>query len=96
MSGRRSSRGKPDANQGLIVEFARKAGAYVKVVSQHPKMLDLIVYKNGRLSWWEVKLPGHEHELTKAEAEIIAACPGPCFVVTSVEQAQRILETYHI
>jgi len=96
MSGRRGGRGKPDGNQGPIIEFARKAGAYVTVVSQYPKLLDLIVYKNGRLSWWEIKLPGHEDDLSDAEREIFAACPGPCFVVTSIEDAQRILETYHV
>lgn len=89
------SRGKPDGNQGPIIEFARKAGAYVTVVSQYPKVLDLIVYKAGRLSWWEIKQPGNEDDLSEAETEIFANCPGPCFVVTSIEEAKDILEKYH-
>lgn len=92
----RHGTGKADANQAEIVEFVRQfPGAYVKVLSQYPGQLDLLVYWRGVLTWWEIKPPGKERDLTESEREILAACPGKTLVVTSIDDARYVLEKVH-
>ena len=81
--------GKSDRNQPEIVEGLRKAGAFVTILSTHPKLLDLLVYYRRRLYWIEVKMPGEE--LTKAEAEIFENAPGCTFVVHSIDEALELI-----
>ena len=86
--------GKSDANQAEIVEALRKAGAFVTILSTHPKQLDLLVYYRGRryqgrLYWIEVKRPGEK--LTYAEAEIFDRAPGCTHRVESAEEALGII-----
>jgi len=83
-------RSKKDANQTAIVEALRKAGAYVKIVSIHPKLLDLLVYHRGQLYWIEVKANANQ-KLTQAEAQIFDACPGVTHIVRNVEDALRVI-----
>ena len=81
--------GKSDANQAEIVEALRKAGAFVTILSTHPKQLDLLVYYRRRLYWMEVKMPGEQ--LTYAEAEIFDRALGCTFIVESAEEALGII-----
>lgn len=81
--------GKSDANQAEIVEALRKAGAFVTILSTHPKLLDLLVYYRGRLYWLEIKRPGEK--LTYAEAEIFDQAPDATFEVHSVDEALDVI-----
>ena len=91
----RHGTGKADANQAEIVAWLRSIpGVYVQVLSQYPKQLDLLVYCNSVLTWWEIKPPG-KYTLTQAEREIYDACPGVVFVVQSISDAWRILNNAH-
>jgi len=89
--------GKPDSNQREIVEFLRTIpGCYVHVLSQYPAQLDLLVYYNRILSWWEIKHKGCDlDDLTSLERAIITKTAGATFVVASVADALRVLETKH-
>jgi len=87
--------GKPDGNQAEIVQYVRNQGAIVIILSGFPGVLDLLVYLNERLSWWEVKQPGHEQDLTDVERKIFTECPGATFVVSSIKTAEIILRSYH-
>lgn len=92
----RHGTGRSDANQAEIVTHLRTyPGVYVKVISCFPGVMDLLVYCNGVLTWWEIKRPGHRKDLTKAEREILDACPGVSYIVTTIEEADHILETWH-
>ena len=91
----RHGTGKADANQAEIVAHVRSIpGAYIKVVSMHPRMLDLLVFCNGVLTCWEVK-PDEAAKLTEAERDIWASCPGAVFVVRSVADAEDVLVNVH-
>ena len=78
-----------DANQDEIVAALRKCGAYVKLLSIYPKLLDLLVYRRGQLYWIEVKADGGR--LTEAEQSIFDACPGVTHIVRNVDEALRIV-----
>ena len=86
----RMMRGKADANQGRIVDALRKVGAWIKIVSVYPKMLDLLVYYRGRLYWLEVKQDSRQ-KLTSAEQDIFDACSGVTHRVHNVEEALRVI-----
>ena len=81
--------GKSDANQAEIVAALRKVGAFVTILSTHPKLLDLLVYYQRRLYWLEVKMPGES--LTYAEAMIFDQALGVTFIVHSVEEALDVI-----
>jgi len=88
--------GKPDANQAEIVEWLRTIpGVYVVVLSMFPGILDLLVYANGILTWWEIKLPGKRDDLTDKEREIMWATLGATFIVEDIEQARQLLVCKH-
>jgi len=63
--------GKPDKNQGEIIQALRKVGALVIVVSAFAVGFDLIVIFRGVIHLAEVKQPGED--LTEKEAKMQTA-----------------------
>ena len=63
---------KPDTNQAQIVADLQRLGAVVWRLSDlGGEVLDLIVFWRGLAMPVEVKMPGHEAELTDGERESI-------------------------
>jgi hypothetical protein len=84
-----------DANQNKIVDGLRKAGAYVRIISQGDGIPDLLVGYNGYTILMEVKdgdkVPS-ARKLTEAEQKFFDEWDGGMLVVVnSVEEAIEIL-----
>ena len=84
-----------DANQNKIVDGLRKAGAYVRIISQGDGIPDLLVGYNGFTILMEVKdgdkVPS-ARKLTEAEQKFFDEWDGGMLVViNSVEEALEIL-----
>lgn len=84
-----------DANQNKIVDGLRKAGAYVRIISQGDGIPDLLVGYNGYTILMEVKdgdKPPSARKLTEAEQKFFDEWDGGMLVViNSVEEAIEIL-----
>ena len=85
-----------DANQNKIVDGLRKAGAYVRIISQGDGIPDLLVGYNGFTILMEVKdgdkVPS-ARKLTEAEQKFFDEWDGGMLVViNSVEEALEILK----
>ena len=85
-----------DANQNKIVDGLRKAGAYVRIISQGDGIPDLLVGYNGYTILMEVKdgdkVPS-ARKLTEAEQKFFDEWDGGMLVViNSVEEALEILK----
>jgi len=85
-----------DDNQNDIVTALRKAGAYVRVISQGEGIPDLLVGFRGETMLMEVKdgnKPPSARALTDAEKKFFNEWRGGLLVVVdSVEDALRMLE----
>ena len=85
-----------DDNQNDIVTALRKAGAYVRVISQGEGIPDLLVGFRGETMLMEVKdgnKPPSARALTDAEKKFFDEWRGGLLVVVdSVEDALRMLE----
>jgi hypothetical protein len=83
-----------DANQNKIVDALRKAGAYVRIISQGDGIPDLLVGYNGFTILMEVKdgdkVPS-ARKLTEAEQKFFDEWDGGLLVV--VNSAQEALDT---
>lgn len=86
---------KVDGNHGDVVKALRDVGVAVKsLASVGGGMPDLLCGLRGINVLLEVKdgsKPPSERRLTAAEAEFIATWPGPVYVVTSPEEAVRVV-----
>lgn len=86
---------RTDANQTEVVKALRAAGIAVRVLARMGEGLpDLIAGLRGVNVLLEVKpgdKPPSARRLTKAETEFIASWPGPVYVVTSGEEAVRVV-----
>ena len=85
-----------DANQNAIVEALRKAGAYVRIISQGDGIPDLLVAYKGYTILMEVKdgnKPPSARKLTEAEQKFFDEWTGGMLVVVnSVEESIATLE----
>ena len=85
-----------DANQNAIVEALRKAGAYVRIISQGDGIPDLLVAYKGYTILMEVKdgnKPPSARKLTEAEQKFFDEWKGGMLVVVnSVEESIATLE----
>ena len=85
-----------DDNQNDIVAALRKAGAYVRIISQGEGIPDLLVGFKGETMLMEVKdgnKPPSARTLTDAEKKFFDEWRGGLLVVVdSVEDALRMLE----
>ena len=83
-----------DANQNKIVDALRKAGAYVRIISQGDGIPDLLVGYNGLTILMEVKdgdkVPS-ARKLTEAEQKFFDEWDGGLLVV--VNSVQEALDT---
>lgn len=84
-----------DDNQQSIVDALRKAGAYVRIITQGEGIPDLLVAYNRQTALLEVKdgnKPPSARKLTEAEAKFFAEwIGGTLAVVNSPEEALNIL-----
>jgi hypothetical protein len=85
-----------DANQNKIVDALRKAGAYVRVISQGDGIPDLLVGYNGFTILMEVKdgdkVPS-ARKLTEAEQKFFDEWDGGMLVIiNSIEEALETLK----
>jgi len=85
-----------DANQSIIVETLRKAGAYVRIVTMGDGVPDLLVGYKGYTLLLEVKdgdKSPSDRKLTKAEQKFFDEWTGGLLaIVESVEDALAILK----
>lgn len=85
-----------DANQNRIVEALRKAGAYVRIISQGDGIPDLLVAYKGYTILMEVKdgdKPPSARKLTEAEQKFFDEWTGGMLVVVnSVEESVATLQ----
>jgi len=85
-----------DANQNKIVEALRKAGAYVRIISQGDGIPDLLVAYKGYTILMEVKdgdKPPSARKLTEAEQKFFDEWTGGMLVVVnSVEESVATLQ----
>lgn len=85
-----------DANQNSIVDALRKAGAYVRIISQGDGIPDLLVAYKGYTILMEVKdgnKPPSARKLTEAEQKFFDEWTGGMLVVVnSVEESIATLE----
>lgn len=85
-----------DANQNAIVDALRKAGAYVRIISQGDGIPDLLVAYKGYTILMEVKdgnKPPSARKLTEAEQKFFDEWTGGMLViVNSVEESIATLE----
>lgn len=85
-----------DANQNAIVDALRKAGAYVRIISQGDGIPDLLVAYKGYTILMEVKdgsKPPSARKLTEAEQKFFDEWTGGMLVVVnSVEESIATLE----
>ncbi len=85
-----------DANQNAIVDALRKAGAYVRIISQGDGIPDLLVAYKGFTILMEVKdgnKPPSARKLTEAEQKFFDEWTGGMLVVVnSVEESIATLE----
>jgi hypothetical protein len=85
-----------DANQNKIVEALRKAGAYVRIISQGDGIPDLLVAYKGFTILMEVKdgnKPPSARKLTEAEQKFFDEWTGGMLVVVnSVEESVATLQ----
>ena len=83
-----------DANQPAIVKALRAIGASILHTHQLKNCFDILVGYRGRTFLMEIKVSEKE-QLTAGEAEFQRTWRGsPYYVVTSVEQAIRIITTH--
>jgi len=81
---------KVDRNQGAIVQALRGMGAACYSTATLGKGApDLLVAFRGTWSWLELKMPGES--LNEAQRALHGQCPAPIYVVTSPEEAMRIV-----
>ena len=85
-----------DANQNSIVDALRKAGAYVRIISQGDGIPDLLVAYKGYTILMEVKdgnKPPSARKLTEAEQKFFDEWTGGMLVVVnSVEESLATLQ----
>lgn len=85
-----------DENQGDIVKALRKAGAYVRIISQGDGIPDLLVAYKGFTILMEVKdgnKPPSARKLTEAEQKFFDEWTGGMLVVVnSVEESVATLQ----
>lgn len=85
-----------DANQKVIVEAFRGAGASVKIVNQVRGFVDIIVGYRGQDQQVEVKDPSKPpsaRKLTRDEADHWLNWRGKCpVIVETIEDVERILQ----
>lgn len=85
-----------DANQNAIVDALRKAGAYVRIISQGDGIPDLLVAYKGYTILMEIKdgnKPPSARKLTEAEQKFFDEWTGGMLVVVnSVEESIATLE----
>jgi hypothetical protein len=82
---------KRDANEGVIVEYLRKAGCKVDRISGTGTP-DLLIGYHGINLLMEVKMPGKK--LRPAQEEWHAEWPGQKAVVETVDDAAAVIESY--
>jgi len=81
-----------DANQSLIVEALRRAGASVLLLHQvGGGCPDILVGYQGRCYLAEVKRPGRQANLTPDEQRFFSTWRGQADIVTSPEDALRLI-----
>ena len=89
---------KIDANQNEIVEFLRKQGATVQILSTVGKGCpDLLIGFNGKNLLMEIKdgkKTISQTKLTKAQVKWCLEWKGDVDIVFSIEDAQRVLSGY--
>lgn len=72
---------KVDANQSTIVKELRQAG--FRVQTGHD---DLLVYRNGKLLWVEIKNPDGRNALTEGQKDLSQQFAGSYLVARSTEE----------
>lgn len=83
-----------------IVRVAKQSGWWVMKIHGGPYQLagvpDLLLLKNGNALFFEVKQPGKQPTPLQLRrmAEIEREGGAACYVVTSKEQAQQLLEAF--
>lgn len=79
---------KTDANQAKIVKELRDLGYSVEL--DHD---DLLVAKDGRMVWVEVKNPDGRNRLQKKQKDLLENWPGPYLIARST---QDIVEWFEL
>ena len=81
---------KVDATQAAIVRSLRDLGAgAVSTATLGKGAPDLLVYYRSVYVWLEIKVPGEK--LNAMQQQFHATWPGPIFVVSSPEEAARVV-----
>lgn len=88
-----------DSNSHEIVEGLRKAGAYVRVITQGDGLPDLLVGYRGHTLLIEIKdgqKPPSQQKLTEAEQKFFDEWPGgPLVKASSLDEAIELLRNPH-
>ena len=88
-----------DSNSHEIVEGLRKAGAYVRVITQGDGLPDLLVGYRGHTLLIEIKdgeKPPSQQKLTAAEQKFFDEWPGgPLIKAASLDEAIALLRDRH-
>lgn len=83
-----------------IVRSAKKQGWWIMKIHGGPYqpagIPDLLLVKEGRALWLEVKQPGKKPTAIQEQRmkEIFTTGGSPCYVVTSREEADRLMQSF--
>ena len=83
---------KTDNNHRYIVECLRKFGVEVIDLASAGNFPDLLVSYQGFGVFLEIKVPGSRSTYTVKQLSFIAKTRWPCAIVTSADEAFRILQ----
>lgn len=84
---------KVDANQPEIVEYFRKTGWSVLIISQLKNCCDIIVSKNGRTVAVEIKdgdKPPSQRKLTEGEESFRKSWQGEYSIIESIDDIKAL------